>query len=266
MVHLDLVHEYANRYTGSDPVIRSFTGLVSEHWNPALSGIVLDALPFLTVMRQRVKDCFHEGVQEDAHEAFVKVIDTLKTRDVTFNFFDYRLEQSIDCPRYNLSNKSQETLNFVLLTWPANDGSRLDITHMMNVQFFSPPVEKVETNCRTGGINDPSATKRMTIKSLPKILLVQLSRFDNYGDKLKNIANIPTLIDVPASTGLKGRYQLVAVINHHGNTVGSGHYTAEYSNNGEWYSADDSVISRLNRGFTNPSKAAYILIYRLYPL
>jgi hypothetical protein len=43
MVHLDLVHEYANRYTGSDPVIRSFTGLVSEHWNPALSGIVLDA-------------------------------------------------------------------------------------------------------------------------------------------------------------------------------------------------------------------------------
>lgn len=57
-------------------------------------------------------------------------------------------------------------------------------------------------------------------------------------------------------------YKLIAVSNHYGG-MGGGHYTAYAKNckDGQWYSFDDSSVSRVDEGQII-SKAAYVLFYQ----
>ena len=56
------------------------------------------------------------------------------------------------------------------------------------------------------------------------------------------------------------QYHLVAVISHHGSNITSGHYTACVLRNGQWYSVNDSQVSKIS-DLTAMNQEAYILMY-----
>ena len=100
------------------------------------------------------------------------------------------------------------------------------------------------------------AYKQLTIKRLPKLLLIQLSRFKADGDhKVKNneaiqYERIEQFDGVP--------YQLMAVVVHEG-TMDNGHYWAICLRAGKYYIYNDDKVVETQKIV---NKNAYILLYR----
>ncbi|CAF4604830.1 unnamed protein product [Rotaria socialis] len=99
------------------------------------------------------------------------------------------------------------------------------------------------------------ATKKIDLWLLPKILIVQLKRFNYtryYRDKIDLRIDCPINLDLsqyvlnPAEKA-KGKYSLIAVSNHMGG-LGGGHYTAyaKNSHDKKWHIFDDSYVSEAN--------------------
>jgi len=115
------------------------------------------------------------------------------------------------------------------------------------------------------------ASKKFDVWLLPKVLIVQLKRF-NYNryfrDKIDLFIDCP-LRDLDLSQFVlnpaeksKAKYDLIAVSNHMGG-LGGGHYTAHAKNinDRKWHTFDDSWVSDVNEENVI-SKAAYVLIYQ----
>jgi ubiquitin carboxyl-terminal hydrolase 4/11/15 len=114
-------------------------------------------------------------------------------------------------------------------------------------------------------------TKKFDLWLLPKVLIVQLKRF-NYTRYFRD--KIDLLIDCPLrnldleqfvlnpSEKVKAKYDLIAVSNHMGG-LGGGHYTAHAKNSHDqkWHTFDDSYVSDVSEDSVI-SKAAYVLIYQ----
>ena len=103
--------------------------------------------------------------------------------------------------------------------------------------------------------------KKNMIYRLPKILVIQLSRFTNDLRKINKLIDYPKLLDMTkytSSTNVEKRYELYAVCNHFG-SMGGGHYTASARVNGKWYNFNDSTVTPITEVVT---PAGYILFYR----
>ncbi|KAK7467027.1 hypothetical protein VKT23_004089 [Stygiomarasmius scandens] len=110
----------------------------------------------------------------------------------------------------------------------------------------------------------------------PKILLVQLER-SFYTKKILISPNgsqneftshkwqeevvYPLRLSLGDLTGNHSSlpYRLHAVIDHHGDTVQEGHYTAAVKGDGGWYEYNDAVVTAITSGLGR--KDAYILVY-----
>ncbi|CAF2526312.1 unnamed protein product [Rotaria sp. Silwood2] len=100
------------------------------------------------------------------------------------------------------------------------------------------------------------ATKKMDLWLLPKVLIVQLKRF-NYNryfrDKIDLLIECPlhsldlSQFVVNPAEKVKAKYDLIAVSNHMGG-LGGGHYTAHAKNSDDkkWHTFDDSYVSDVN--------------------
>lgn len=148
----------------------------------------------------------------------------------------------------------------------------LDITECLS--FFT-------SNERLGP-NDPwycsnckehqRAWKKFDIWKLPKILVVHLKRFhftQHSRSKLNYVVNFPIkdldldkFVINPKVKGVK--YDLFAVSNHSGSLSG-GHYTAyaKNSSNDQWYSFNDSHVSKLKNEASIVSNSVYTLFYQM---
>ena len=113
------------------------------------------------------------------------------------------------------------------------------------------------------------ATKKIEIYNVPKILIIQLKRFD-CGNKIKTQINFP-LTDLNMNNYMTNNnenniYDLFAVANHYG-TLTYGHYTAYCKNydDGFWYEYNDRVVTKIdkeNEESVIVSPEAYLLFYR----
>ena len=145
---------------------------------------------------------------------------------------------------------------------------QLDIgaAHVNNILDALKGLTKSET--LHGDFNSPrgpgsTATKQVTIETLPQVLILHLKRFqyDNAGgtQKIWKKVGYPLDLEIPkevfpqhkrgallAHGGLP-RYRLIGVVYHHGKNASGGHYTVDVrrQDGREWIRLDDTVIRRI---------------------
>ena len=112
-----------------------------------------------------------------------------------------------------------------------------------------------------------NVNKNTIFWNLPKVLIIDLKRYDNFLRKVNTNVDIP--IDnldlkeyVVGYDSEKYVYELFAVCNHHGNCNG-GHYTSCVKNaNGNWYFYNDTLIKKIGSDKVI-TQLAYTLFYRI---
>mmetsp|Transcript_3430 Transcript_3430/g.5190 ORF Transcript_3430/g.5190 Transcript_3430/m.5190 type:complete len:915 (-) Transcript_3430:35-2779(-) len=124
--------------------------------------------------------------------------------------------------------------------------------------------------CKT--VNE--ATKQLRISRLPEMLVLHIKRFryDSYfGSKVSQHVQFPIEdLDVkpfvqakdPKAAPSVSKYDLVAVVNHHG-IINGGHYTAyaKHYATSRWHAFNDSHVSPASKDDVSKSEA-YMLFYR----
>jgi ubiquitin carboxyl-terminal hydrolase 10 len=145
---------------------------------------------------------------------------------------------------------------------------QLDIgaPHVSNIIDALKNLTKPET--LHGDFNSPrgpgsTATKQVTIETLPQVLILHLKRFqyDSSGgtQKIWKKVGYPLDLEIPkevfpqskrggllAHRGLP-KYRLISVVYHHGKNAMSGHYTVEIrrQEGREWIRLDDTIVRRI---------------------
>ncbi|XP_061531891.1 ubiquitin carboxyl-terminal hydrolase 3 [Phycodurus eques] len=115
------------------------------------------------------------------------------------------------------------------------------------------------------------STKKFWIQKLPKVLCLHLKRFhwtaflrnkvDTYVEfPLKDLDMKGYLLEPESLLAESCRYDLAAIVVHHGSGAGSGHYTAYGSHEGRWYHFNDSTVTLATEETLRKAKA-YILFY-----
>ena len=113
------------------------------------------------------------------------------------------------------------------------------------------------------------ATRFIHIKKLPVYLNIQLLRFI-YNPKTESLKKIKSNFKFPLIADFKQhvhsnsdcRYELYAILNHHGQNATSGHYIVDIKIDGKWSRFDDDSVSVLEN-VEGASSTAYILVYKL---
>lgn len=103
-----------------------------------------------------------------------------------------------------------------------------------------------------------TATKQLSIETLPPMLILHLKRFrfDESGgtQKIWKRIGYPLELEIPKEVFAKGRhpssapkYRLSAVVYHHGKNASGGHYTVDVrrQDGREWIRMDDTIIRRV---------------------
>jgi len=114
-----------------------------------------------------------------------------------------------------------------------------------------------------------NATKKLTIKKLPHVLIIHLKRFQFdhiYRNKITTVVGFPLEnLDlthyVQSIDNEQKIYDLYGITNHYGDLSG-GHYTSycKNRNDGTWYYLDDSSYRKTEEIAIEPS-SAYLLFY-----
>ena len=111
-----------------------------------------------------------------------------------------------------------------------------------------------------------SAYKNITFWNLPNVLIIELKRYTNSGNKIHTLVTTP-LINLDLSKYVSGYdasnciYNLFGTGNHSGNLYG-GHYTSNIKNaNGKWYNFNDTIINEISEKDVI-NQHTYCLFYR----
>jgi ubiquitin C-terminal hydrolase len=110
------------------------------------------------------------------------------------------------------------------------------------------------------------AKKKILFWSLPKILIIDIKRFNFRMMKLQQLLNFP-LDNLNLSEYIVGYdpeqyvYDLIGVCNHSGGVRG-GHYTSFVRDNNNWYLCNDTQIVKINDTSQIITPKAYCLFYK----
>jgi uncharacterized C2H2 Zn-finger protein len=114
------------------------------------------------------------------------------------------------------------------------------------------------------------AVKRYTLHKAPKVLLINLKRFEfgKNSHKLSHLVRYPEYLNVSPYMSEENpddqsfNYRLYAVLVHVGSSMHSGHYFSYVrSPNNRWYKADDTTMTQCDLNQILTQHGAYILCY-----
>lgn len=116
-----------------------------------------------------------------------------------------------------------------------------------------------------------NATKALSIKTAPRVLIITIKRFDFMGRKVQHRMEYPksfnlkkhmaTAVDSPNAELPDEVYDLYAVCVHSGSSTSSGHYYSYCkSDEDKWFECDDSRISNSTEREAL-TQEAYLLFY-----
>jgi serine/threonine protein kinase len=192
---------------------------------------VTSAMNLLQREISRVDASFNGDKKLDASKVCELLLRAMLSAYATQNPVDAFMENALkitkvceSCGRMMNSPKQ----NFIVkLEVPSNHQLQFAIDHMLQTEILDKECEY----CHKRGVR-----KTLDIALAPKLLILQFKIFED--DFKKCVNPITSQKDVPVKLG-SYTYQLFAVISHHGNTMGSGHYVAYTEMNGTWACFDE---------------------------
>jgi ubiquitin carboxyl-terminal hydrolase 10 len=117
-------------------------------------------------------------------------------------------------------------------------------------------------------------TKQLSFSSLPPILIIQLKRFifkQNSSTKQLELHKITRPLKIPSELILSQNnssfnYKIYGLVNHHGSSLNSGHYTSIIRRSNDSWSSfdDDTIIQSVNNNIEsilNQNSSSYLLFY-----
>lgn len=81
------------------------------------------------------------------------------------------------------------------------------------------------------------------ISIFPKILILQIKRWNSVGNKLRHIIHISEYLEFSNSDK---KYELFGMIHHHGSTNQGGHYFSSLKKYNKWYCFNDTTIQEIS--------------------
>ena len=266
----------SGRYTILTPTkLKSAVGAYS----PIFQGVgQQDAHEFLRTLINNINDDVNQGQQqalvlpqlqfeameddEAAEQAWTRerLADNSAVRDA---FYGQR-KDTLSCTSCGKQSSTFVAFAELILQLPAGNRS-CTVKDLVENELLKP--EHVDYNCARCQ-RSVRHTKTANIIRLPRVLMVQLSRFSwdangNRGKK-KNIVHLDLELSVPSHSSGNHDYNLIGVTNHLGETMGSGHYIAHcYSTPLQrWIQFDDHMVSEMTPEAVKSAQGAYILFYK----
>ncbi|GAA5864385.1 hypothetical protein JCM8547_005806 [Rhodosporidiobolus lusitaniae] len=228
--------------------------------------------------------------QQDAHEFLISTLNLLHSSSpsstdnpalpcpcIIHRTFSGSLRSAITCGRCGHQSETLEP--FLDLSLDIRDRAKGTVCETVRgclESFTSPEKLPSEYDCAACGPGVPSANKRLSLKSLPNVLCIQLKRFEHtstsskldapvqYPLKLDMAPFLSSNIDYPAAAksnplNVSSKYNLTSVVAHEG-TLSQGHYTAYVRGIDDYWAVDDDKVRRVRISDVLAAKA-YLLVY-----
>ena len=212
---------------------------------------------------------FDTQLQQDAHEALLKILNILHV-DTSYNpLGDISLSQS-NSQLYTSIIKSNFhgsfNVNSTCLICQWNSVSIEEFTELSintDGEIKKGILSSLKSDCTKLCIKCHHDTKHKVVKTIwqqPFFTIIRINRFRqlNTGRIHKNTANI-LCNDNIVTPGFKGK--LIAMINHKGTYINSGHYVSLVKSSNQWFECNDSIITSTNFTDICSSKDTYIAFY-----
>ncbi|GAA5938103.1 hypothetical protein JCM3775_005342 [Rhodotorula graminis] len=225
--------------------------------------------------------------QQDAHEFLISSLNLLHYASpshtdnpsltcpcVVHRTFSGELRSKITCGRCHHQSETLEP--FLDLSLDIRDRASGKLAETLKeclTSFTAPEQLPSKYSCAACGDGVPSASKRLSLKTLPQALCIQLKRFEitsaahkldtpvRYPLKLDMAPYLTTNLEYPAAYKPSDahRFNLMAVIAHEG-TLSQGHYTAYVRGNDDFFAIDDDKVRRVRISEVLAAKA-YLVVY-----
>ena len=196
--------------------------------------------PETPYMSMEINKIMNINGQQCAAEMLLKLIEDLKIEKL----FEQKIEKSFYCMNCNkivsLKNDILYIHNYSPEDNTKNDFNKIINNNFTNIDDYDCP------KCK-------KKTKLIILNILENVSNIFVISFNKYIKK--------DIIDFPETlilTNKKHKYQLVGIINHHGNIM-SGHYWTEIKRNNEFFNIDDSSVTKIDK--YNILKDNFILFY-----
>lgn len=202
----------------------------------------------------------YKGHQEDAAELFSTFINALSCYSSNANtFFNITTREEAKCSLCTKTTNSYAEHTQIMV--PVNGD---------NIQACIKSYKKGERKqncenpgCRGRGNRELRHITNSVFTSVSKFLVISLKRFA-YEVATKSSPKITSLVKFDERLEInKFKFSLFAVVNHIGQTIESGHYTAYTKDtNGSWYLCNDRIITPVSfKEVVTPE--AYMLFYQV---
>jgi ubiquitin C-terminal hydrolase len=249
-------------------LFNNLRALFEEQWgdDASSSSSPMNFRALLSNLRSLASEGFGETQMEDAHEAMRLILSSASaalengrgSRRLS-ELFASRMVTTFTCDTCNASRSHVEQVFDLLI--PMDPKSPM-MTMMKGFQLYFKSDGILNVDCPSCALrrNHTSITR---FESTPDLLLISLKRFTHDGRKIKAYAYNPLQIDLAAMAGAgEGRYRLIAVVHHQGESIHAGHYVTDFLHpeDRKWYHADDSAVTELGRlvNQVGPTQTAFL--------
>lgn len=223
--------------------------------------------PFMVHLRSKIK--ILNGKQQDSHEFLISFINLLykelpsvnkevisdkneyfmiKEKNVIADLFFGLQQTTVVCNA--CLNKCTSPSHFTILSLTVFNDLTDSIAQYSKETLLHGKNEYNCDNCKLSKITKHS----IEIIYYPRILIIQLMRFDGSFRKNDDLVNIPSEIQLNGNT-----YDVIGITCHSG-VLNSGHYVSYCKRNSVWYGFNDLSVTRIQSPPLKKSDA-YLVFY-----
>lgn len=226
-----------------------------------------DAQEFLRYIIDGIHEEVNKAIHRRKSKNIVKKVYSAKEAQKQFilyvddselvQLFVGQLRSTIQCKHCLNQSHSWDHFWDLSLSIPEKEGES-DINECLNnyteVEVMDKDCQPFCDNCK----QRRESLKKLNFERLPIILIIQLKKFGNNGQKITKNVRINEYLVINGTN-----YSLFAVISHWGSTCSSGHYNnyCKYYGN-QWIFFDDDTVRKEDNIDLNNMTGAYILFYR----